>query len=757
MKKIVLLTLLSLMITVSVSLSAIPPNYMNTTSPNPTIEYSTNSVTSTSSLKTNTTQAIYSNSGFTGVNSPWTGSGTKTSPYVLDGYNISTSSSAYTIDIEGTTAYFVIKNCYFSANSTGQYGIYLYNVTNGLIENNTINYSFIGIGVSISSNITIMKNIVTNSADWGINLNTNNLMTIYNNTITGSKYTGFYSLMGSNSTVTYNNISYNDWSGSTTDYGITDDGSGVNMTYSHNIVNYNGQDGIWVHSYSDDIVTYNTVEFNQGNGIYFGSSVTTPGLMNVSYNYIAHNTQDGINIHLAVGNSVTNNIIINNGGNGVNVGYQNYNNYFADNNVSNNGQNGFLVAGSSSNVTVKGNIINSNSNGLYLMPLNNTFASNSTFENNTISYSVNYGFYINSSNNNIFINNYVDKSQNNYGVSDFNSTNNTFYLNSFVNNYPVYGSAPKVHTLSSIGTNSLATTYNTQAAETNKTNHWTNGYYGNYYSDYSGTDANKDGIGNTNYTLAGSGINDTLPLMFPNVFSLKPATPLSPFNQGTQGHIIKWNVTGYENILFQTNDNNNLGSIVPWMVNGSSEISYIADTLLLGTHTINLIVTNVNMSLQLQSSTTVTVFDTTAPTLSVSSTSITYVYGTTGHTLSINATDYNPSSYIVYENGSKIASGLWTNNVDITISVDKLNVGTYNFTAVVFDKSSNQAQVTVMITVTPAPQTTTSLTISTTVPNTSTSSTSSSKHSTPGFETIVSLLSLGITGTVYLTRKRRNY
>ncbi|MGM0687388.1 MAG: hypothetical protein ACQET3_10495, partial [Promethearchaeati archaeon] len=117
----------------------------------------------------------------------------------------------------------------------------------------------------------------------------------------------------------------------------------------------------------------------------------------------------------------------------------------------------------------------------------------------------------------------------------------------------------------------------------------------------------------------------------------------------------------------------------------------------------------------------VTVVDTTPPTID-SPEDIEYEFGSTGHNITWTPTDELPDQYEVYRNGSLIDSGEW-NGSPISLGVDGLDVGTYNYTLVVYDTSGNWVSDTVFVTVvesvttTPTETETTTTTSPTTEPD----------------------------------------
>jgi len=85
------------------------------------------------------------------------GSGTDTDPYIIENWGIS-ASSAHGIDIENTTAYFVVRNTLIENGGTTKYGIYLRNAPNASIDNNTCRKDNSGIFLYTSSNDNVTNN-----------------------------------------------------------------------------------------------------------------------------------------------------------------------------------------------------------------------------------------------------------------------------------------------------------------------------------------------------------------------------------------------------------------------------------------------------------------------------------------------------------------------------------------------------------------------------------------------------------------------
>jgi hypothetical protein len=102
----------------------------------------------------------------------------------------------------------------------------------------------------------------------------------------------------------------------------------------------------------------------------------------------------------------------------------------------------------------------------------------------------------------------------------------------------------------------------------------------------------------------------------------------------------------------------------------------------------------------------VTVEDTTRPAWVQTPADVDYETGTTGHTLAWTPYDLAPANAQILRNGSLIDTLSWTTRTQIlTISVDGLSAGVYNYTIVARDGSGNSLADSVWVRVT-APTTT---------------------------------------------------
>ena len=200
------------------------------------------------------------------INESWNGDGSQSNPYILSNYSFKGTSHSRWISIRNTDLYFSVENCSFENIS---YGIYLENVTNGILKDNKVSeanvcvnlvrvtnlsiinntfesFGIYGLYTSFSSNVTFLKNKIIGSEDFSssesrgivldggnghsvshcfltqcyIGLETfvshNNV--IYQNNFTENIETGVYLALSQNNTLIFNTFIANDEVGLLLDY-----------------------------------------------------------------------------------------------------------------------------------------------------------------------------------------------------------------------------------------------------------------------------------------------------------------------------------------------------------------------------------------------------------------------------------------------------------------------------------------------------------------------------------------------------------
>ena len=260
---------------------------------------------------------IITDDNFTDYGFP--GSGTDVDPYIIQEYNITTTSGSG-ISIEDTTKYFVIRDCYIDADIDGIYirsadgtatiinnicnnnnddGIYLWQ-TSSILINNTCNNNNYGICMYGSAGSTLTNNICNNN-DRGIILYSSLSSTLTNNTCNNNNV----------------GIDLDSSSGSTlADNTCTNNLDGINVgrssfsTWTNNTCTNNIDRGIYVEYSSEVTLTDNTCT-NNNYGIYLLNSDTCL----LTYNLLQENEEYGIYL-----SSLSDDTII-------------YHNYFVDNNL----------------------------------------------------------------------------------------------------------------------------------------------------------------------------------------------------------------------------------------------------------------------------------------------------------------------------------------------------------------------------------------------------------------------------------------
>lgn len=287
-----------------------------------------------------------------------------------------------------------------------------------------------------------------------------------------------------------------------------------NITLS-NFTIQNGELGIWLLRSSNNILTSN-IASNNHYGIYLHSSgdnaLTDNVVSNNSYGiYILHSSNNaltgnivssnnpyGIYLSYSSDNALTGNILSNNPY-GIYLSYSS-NNALTSNAASNNSY-GIHLHSSGNNALTGNNISSNNPYGIYLYHSDNNVLSGNIASNNP------YGIYVGDSHNSVLSSNYASNNQ--YGIHLYYSRDNTLTGNGALNNS--YGFYLRGSSNNAIFHNNFIS--NTEPLSSiDSVNSWDNSAEGNYWSDYDGTDANLDGIGDKPYSIDENSL-DNYPLM----------------------------------------------------------------------------------------------------------------------------------------------------------------------------------------------------------------------------------------------------
>ncbi|MHA1886965.1 MAG: right-handed parallel beta-helix repeat-containing protein, partial [Promethearchaeota archaeon] len=201
------------------------------------------------------------------------GAGTLMDPYIIENVSIDAANGAYGISISNSIKHFIIRNCSISnaGSSTWYAGIYIYNVSNGIITENSLVDNEKGIILRyFCENNTLSWNNITgktlSGSDYGIYIYYyGQYNSIYENRI---DYVGYGVYISGTST--YNNISFN-WFDTISYYPIYIASASHYTVINQNQIQTGDHHGIYIDNAQYCNLTFNQISFMQENGIYLAN------------------------------------------------------------------------------------------------------------------------------------------------------------------------------------------------------------------------------------------------------------------------------------------------------------------------------------------------------------------------------------------------------------------------------------------------------------------------------------------------------
>lgn len=454
--------------------------------------------------------------------------------------------------VNGKPLYYYVNSEYLNPMDFFNAGqVILINCSNSLIANQTISNVAIGISCHYCVNITISNNTLSYNNKEGIYFNECKKILVYNNSIINN-YNGISIINSNYINISDNYLLLNEYNGillsncvknliinnsvknqkngvgiqisdsvySTVINNIFDDNNweAIMLSNDLNVILRNNEMnncGLDVSGSLESLTTYDIDTSNRVNGkiLYYYTNKNYLGesdfvnagqifLINCDNSLISNvnikNCSIGIELFYA-----NNNTVINTSSSYMGVGIVLL---FSDNNsilrniASNCKTSGILLLFSNNNNISENLVENSGGEGMYgglalcYGSSNNQIMKNH-INNNTIGLILYYASSNNNINGNYFFNNLE------YGVSikDIYSEHNIFYNNNFIGN-------------------------SIDAEDYGTDNMWDNGIIGNYWDNYTGIDANHDGIGDTPYSISGSaGSLDNYPIWDGCIDSFPPS------------------------------------------------------------------------------------------------------------------------------------------------------------------------------------------------------------------------------------------
>jgi len=303
---------------------------------------------------------------------------------------------------------------FYLEGSSNYCGIFAGDVTNVTIKNITVQNFYTGIYLLNVNNSILENNTAKLNQDEGIylDISANNSITgnsVYSN---GNAYTdiAIYLANSANNSIIRNNVSLNEGRG----IGLWDSPNNVVL---ENNVSSNNNRGIWVYYSDNNAINGNTANSNYPEfGIYLENSAN-----NALTNNTANENEDfGIYLYYSDNNALTNNTANSNDYMGICI-ENSANNSINGNTANSNDETGIYLGGSNNNA-ITGNNANLNGNyGIYLY-----YSDNNALTNNTANENEDYGIYLDNSDYNTITGNNANLNYNGSGegidlaASDYN-------------------------------------------------------------------------------------------------------------------------------------------------------------------------------------------------------------------------------------------------------------------------------------------------------------------------------------------------
>ncbi len=619
----------------------------------------------------------------TASNEDWSGDGSEDDPFIIDDYDIDLGgASGHCIDISNTQVYFTISNCYLTgAGINPGAGIYLNNVTNGDIIDNTILKNYNGIYFVESDDNTVVNNSCNDINGYGIYLYDSNSNFIANNTDIYCSYGIF--LESSYFNILTSNICYGDYRGielemsdsnilnNNTCYSNTHSGIYLYISSDSNTLTdntcYSTTNGIYVFMSVSNVLINNTCYENDESGIYLNNSNHTTLRKNFCYNNDLH----GIYLEKSESNTITDNTCNLNIWCGIILAYSNFSTL--TNNVCYDNIYGVYLGGSIHNILVNNTAYSNSESGFYLIIAHfNTLTDNTGYDNDFYGINVEYCSFNMLTDNTLYENNawginlltstcnIVTKNlfyDNTGGVSFYDTTDNDCTWNVFLDNgINAYDEFPY---------------------------HIPNTFVYNYWLDYNGYDVDGDGFGEWPYSFTDN--SDPHPLVY---------IPTSPTLVETPRDVIL--ELGFSS--FHLKLNATCPTFMTWWVNNSlfnidNQGELISGILPIGEYPLTVVVSDI-YGFGTSVSFTVIVVDTTTPSWVIIPIDQEVEYG----------------RRVIYQVAATDLSGIdyWTVSDSVNFEIDEFGVitnstilspGSYPLVVTVYDPHGNNLSEAITISV----------------------------------------------------------